>query len=78
MKSKKVEALIFLFTGLIIISAGLYIYFAAHTIYPNSDSSRVQDLNWLLKKFGRAGTAILILATGIISVYWGIRRLKRK
>jgi len=75
--SKKTEGFIRIITGLIIIGCGLYIYFVAHTIYPNSDSNRVQDLNWLLKTFGRLPLSIIICAIGVIPVYSGVKKFLR-
>jgi cytochrome c biogenesis factor len=77
MKNKKLEAFIFIITGLIIVACGLYIYFVSHTIYHDTDSSRGRDLNWLLKTFGRTGTTLLIGAIGFIPLYLGLRKLTR-
>lgn len=76
MKSKKAEGLILIFCGLICIAAGLFVYFTAHTIYPESQSSRVQDLNWLLKTFGKTGTAVLFAIPGFIAFYSGWKRIR--
>lgn len=78
MKNKKAEGGIFIFCGLVCIAAGLFVYFTAHTIYPHSESSRVQDLNWLLKTFGKTGTALLFSAPGVIAIYAGVRRLTKQ
>ena len=78
MKNRKLEGVIILLCGVICIGAGLYIYSTAHTIYPNSGSSRVQDLNWLLRNFGKTGTAILFALPGFIAVYIGLGKIGRK
>lgn len=78
MINKKAEGGVLIFCGLICIAAGLFVYFTAHTIYPHSDSSRVQDLNWLLKTFGKAGTAGLFSAPGLIAIYAGVKRLAKR
>lgn len=78
MKNKKAEGLILILTGLIIIACGLFIFFLANTSFPNSDSPRVQDLNWLLNSLGKTGTAILICSIGILPLYIGIKRLLTK
>lgn len=78
MKNRKAEGIILIMLGTIIICSGLYVYFVAHTIYPNSSSSRVQDLNWLLKTFGKTGTAALFIFIGCLPVYWGIKKLSGK
>jgi len=78
MRNKKAEGVIILFCGLVCIAAACYIYFTAHTIYPDSDSSRVQDLNWLLKTFGKAGTAIIFAIPGLILLYAAIKKLRSK
>lgn len=78
MKNKRLESLILIFLGLIIIGAGLFVYFFANTIYPNSDSSRVQDLNFLLEHLGKTGTAILFSVIGVLPIVAGIRKLVGK
>jgi uncharacterized membrane protein len=75
MKNKKLEGIILIVVGFIIIGCGLYIYFVAHTIYPNSTSNRVQDLNWLLKTFGKLPLTILICMIGLIPIYTGLKKL---
>jgi hypothetical protein len=74
LKNKKTEGIILIICGLICIAAGLFVYFTAHTIYPDSQSTRVQDLNWLLKTFGKTGTALLFALPGIIALYSGWKR----
>lgn len=74
----KGEAILIILTGLIIIGCGLYIYFVAHTIYPNPESRRVKELNWLLRNFGRLPTAAFVVLIGCISVFIGIGKLRRK
>jgi uncharacterized membrane-anchored protein YitT (DUF2179 family) len=78
MINRKTESILLILIGLIITGCGLYIYFVAHTIYPRSESSRVQDLNWLLKTFGKTGTAILFGLTGLIPVWVGIKKIIKK
>ena len=78
MRNKKTEAIIIIFCGLVCITVAYYVYFVAHTIYTNSDSSRVQDLNRLLKTFGKTGTAIIIAIPGLIAIYAGIKKLSSK
>ena len=78
MRNKKGEAIIILVCGLVCIAAACYVYFVAHTIYSNSDSSRVQDLNRLLKTFGKTGTAILFVIPGLIAIYAGIKKLRSR
>jgi hypothetical protein len=75
---KKTEAIIIFLCGLVCIAAACYVYFVAYAIYPNSDSSRVQDLNWLLKTFGKTGAAIIIAIPGLIAIYTGIKKLRSK
>lgn len=77
MKRKMTESIIIIFCGLVCIGAGLFVWFTAHTIYPDSGSSRVQDLNWLLKTFGKTGTALLFALPGIIALYSGWKRLRK-
>jgi hypothetical protein len=78
MRNEKAEATIIIFCGLVCIAVACYVYFVAHTIYPNSSSSRVQDLNWLLKTFGKTGTAILFTIPGLIAIYAGIKKLRNR
>jgi hypothetical protein len=75
--NKKRQAFLFILVGIIIICSGLYVYFVAHSLFPNSESSRVRDFNWLLKTFGKTGTAILFCLIGIILVYTGFRKLRK-
>lgn len=77
MKNKKAEGLLIIFCGLVCIAAGLFVYFVANKIYPDTDSSRVRDLNWLLETFGKTGTAILFALPGVIAVYAGFRKIKK-
>jgi len=74
----KFHTILLMITGLIIIACGLYIYFVAHTIYPDSTSSRVQNLNWLLRNFGRLPTTIIFVLIGCIFLFKGIGKLCKK
>lgn len=76
MKGNKLNGLILLCCGIMIIAAGLFIYFLAHQVYPVSDSPRVQDLNTLLNLFGKTGTALLVSVMGLVFVILGFRKLK--
>lgn len=78
MRNKKAEAIIIVLCGLVCIAAACYVHFVAHTIYPNSHSSRVQDLNSMLNTFGKTGTAIIIAMPGLIAIYAGIKKLGSK
>lgn len=78
MKNIRVEGSILIATGLIIIGAALFVYFVVDKGYPNADSSRVQHLNWLLKNFGKTGSAFLIAFIGIFPLYFGVKRLMHK
>lgn len=75
MKNKRTQAVILMLMGFIMIGAGLYIYFAADIIYDDSGSSRVKDLNRLLKLLGKTGTAVLVSATGLVFTWIGLRKL---
>lgn len=77
MRNKKTEAVVILCCGIICIAAALYVYYVAHTIYPDSESSRVRDLNRLLNTFGKTGTSVLIAIPGVILVYTAIRKLRK-
>lgn len=77
MKSDKFNGGAMIVTGLLVIGAGLFIYFIAHTIYPDSPSTRVQNLNWLLKTFGKTTTASLIGIIGLLMIVWGIRKFRQ-
>ena len=77
MKNKRMEGVIIILCGLVCIGAGVFVYFVAHTIYPDSDSSRVQDLNRLLKFFGKTGTALLLALPGLIALYAGWKRIRK-
>ncbi len=78
MKGNKLNGFILLCCGLIITAAGLFIYFVAHSVYPNSDSPRVQDLNKLLNLLGKTGTAVLVSVTGLLFTILGFKKLKSK
>ncbi len=67
-------AIFILFCGLVCIAAACYVYFVAHIIYSNSDSSRVQNLNRLLQTFGKTGTAIIFSIPGIIAAYACVKK----
>ena len=77
MKNKKAEGIILIVCGLACIAAGVFVYLVAHKIYPDTDSLRVRDLNWMLTNFGRTGTAILFSIPGSILIYAGLKRWKR-
>ncbi len=64
-------------TGLLVIGAGLFIYFVAHTIYPDSPSTRVQNLNWLLKTFGKTTTASVFGIIGLVMIISGARKIRQ-
>jgi len=76
MTNVKWQGILLILLGFLLIGSGLYIYFVAHTIYPDSDSSRVQNLNWLLKNIGKEGVIILLSSIGVFFVFLGIRKLK--
>jgi hypothetical protein len=63
-------------TGLVVIGAGLFVYYIAHITYPDSESSRVQVLNWLLKTFGKTTTASIFGAIGLLMIISGIRKFR--
>jgi poly-D-alanine transfer protein DltD len=37
----------------------------------------VQDLNWLLKTFGKTGTAVLFVLIGLIPIWAGIKKIRK-
>ncbi len=76
MKNKKAEGAIIVFCGLVCIAAAAFVYFAVNKIYMDSGSSRVQDLNWLLERFGKTGTAVLFALPGLLAIYLGVRKIK--
>ena len=78
MKNKKLNAWVMIAAGLLIIAMGLFVYFEAHTIFPDSGSSRVQDLNRLLRTFGRSGTSLLFGAIGLAIVCAGFWKHKKQ
>jgi len=77
MRNKNAEAIIILFCGLTCLAAACYIYFVAHTVHPDPDSSRVRHLNRLLNTFGKTGTAILVAIPGLIMIYAGVKKLRK-
>jgi hypothetical protein len=78
MRNRKAEGAIIFFCGLVCIAAGAFVFFTANKIYPDSGSSRVQDLNWLLQKFGKTGTAVLFSVPGLWAIYAGGRRMRNR
>jgi len=78
MQNKKAEGAIIILCGLLCIAAAAFVYFIANKIYPDSGSSRVQDLNWLLQKFGKTGTSILLSVPGIWAIYAGGRKMRNR
>ncbi|HRI23911.1 MAG TPA: hypothetical protein PLZ45_04515 [Ferruginibacter sp.] len=77
MKSDKFNGIAMIVTGLLVIGAGLFIYFVAHTIYPDSPSTRVQNLNWLLKTFGKTTTASVFGIIGLVMIISGARKIRQ-
>ncbi len=77
MQNKRITGWITLLMGLLITGMALYVYFVAHTIYPHSDSTRVQDFNRLLRIFGRTGTALMLGLIGLGFVWSGGRIIKK-
>ena len=78
MKNKKIEALLLLISGFAFIISALFIYFYIDKTFPDSDSSRVQHLNWWLNIFGKTGTAGLVALVGLATLYFGVRNLRNK
>lgn len=78
MKKRNTEGIIIIFCGLVCIGAGLFVYSTANTVYPESASSRVQDLNLLLSTFGKTGTALLFAIPGFIALYSGWKRIRKR
>lgn len=76
MKSDKFNGMALIITGLVVIGAGLFVYYIAHTIYPDSESTRVQYLNWLLKTFGKTTTASVFGIIGLWMIISGIRKIR--
>ena len=76
MKNKKVEGGLLIISGLVIIGAAYFIYFYVDKTYPDSSSSRVQQLNGMLNTFGKTGTAVLLAVVGLVPVYFGFRKLR--
>ncbi len=77
MKSDKFNGVALIITGLVVIGAGLFVYFIAHTIYPASPSTRVQNLNWLLRTFGKTTTASIFGVIGLLMIISGVRKIRR-
>ena len=77
MKNKKIEGVIILFTGLLILFFAWFIYFI-YTPVSNTDSSRLKDLNWLVDNLGKLPTAIIAGVIGIFACLQGIKRINRK
>lgn len=78
MKNKKFEGFGIIVCGLICIAMGLFVLVKAHTIYPNSVEPLMQDLNWLLRNFGKTGTSIIFTIPGFIAIYSGVKMMKGK
>ncbi len=76
MKNRKAEGLLLIIAGLVIIGSAFFIYFYVDKTYPDSSSSRVQQLNWLLNTFGKTGTTALLAVVGLVPVYFGVRKLR--
>ncbi|MGB3007633.1 MAG: hypothetical protein WBC06_14045 [Chitinophagaceae bacterium] len=77
MKNKKLEKAIIIFCGLACIGAGLFVFFVIDKTYPDSTSSRVQRLNWLLNTFGKLPTALLFAGIGSLIIYFGLRKARK-
>jgi len=75
-KSDKFNGMALIITDLVVIGAGLFVYYIAHTIYPDSGSTRVQHLNWLLKTFGKTTTASVFGIIGLWMIISGIRKIR--
>ncbi len=77
MRLDKFSGIALILTGLVVIGTGLFIYLIVHTIYPGSQSTGVQNLNWLLKTFGKTTTASLLGAIGLLMIVSGIRKFRQ-
>ena len=79
MKNKKIEGLIILFTGLLILFFAWFIYFYfIYTPVSNTDSSRLKDLNRPVDNLGKLPTAIIAGVIGIFACLQGIKRINSK
>lgn len=77
MRSDKFNGIAMIVTGLVVMGVGIFVYFIAHTIYPDSPSTRVQNLNWLLKTFGKTATASVFGIIGILMIISGTRKFRQ-
>ncbi|HNU88958.1 MAG TPA: hypothetical protein PKJ94_11725 [Ferruginibacter sp.] len=77
MTPDKFNGVAMIVTGLVVVGAGVFIYFIAHTMYPDSLSTRVQNLNWLLKTFGKTTTASIFGIIGLLMIISGIRKFRQ-
>lgn len=68
------EGLILAATGATVVACGLYIYFVAHEVFPDTESSRLRDFNWLLEHLGRLPLSVLVCLIGAVMIRAGKKR----
>ena len=75
MKNKKGEALIILFTGLLLIFFGWFVY-AVYEPMTNTDSPRLKDLNRLIHFIGQIPSAIIFAAIGFFVCVYALKKFR--
>ncbi|MGG9971823.1 hypothetical protein ACQ33O_08540 [Ferruginibacter sp. SUN002] len=76
MKNKRLEAVIILFCGLIVLAFAWFI-FAVYKPVGNTDSSRLEDLNSLINTIGKTPSTIIFALIGITICYLGISKWRK-
>jgi hypothetical protein len=76
MKNKKAEALIILFTGLLVLFFAWFV-FAVYEPISDPDSLRLERLNTLIRTIGQLPAAILIWVMGVLICSIAIRKFRR-
>ncbi len=75
MKSKRGEAIIVLFAGVLLLYFAWFVY-DEYEPMNNTDSSRLQQLNALIRTIGQLPVALLFGLAGLLTCVIGVRKWK--
>lgn len=78
MKKDKTGAIVMFFAGLLIIFMAWFIYTQFETKSGSYQSSRLEDVNRLVKLLGKLPTAVIIASIGLLISFFALKKLVKK
>ena len=78
MKKDKPGAVVMFFAGLLIIFLAGFIYTQFETKSGSYQSSRLEDINRLVKLLGKLPTAVIIASIGLLISFFAVKKLGKK